>query len=164
MIRLGARRTDMFERYTEKARRVIFYARYEAAMYGCSQIETEHLLLALFRESGHDWKSLLSDVEMDMIRDDIGNQAAPHKPIPNATEIPLSVESKQVLTLAAEEADRAERRERFLAYLHPRTIGTKHLMAGLLLTEHCRAVQILKARGMAVERVLEAFRGRAELD
>jgi ATP-dependent Clp protease ATP-binding subunit ClpC len=151
----------MFERYTEKARRVIFYARYEAAMYGYSQIETEHLLLALFRESGHDWKSLLSDVEMDMIRDDIGNQAAPHKPIPYATEIRLSVESKQVLTLAAEEADRAER---FLAYLHPRTIGTKHLMAGLLLTEHCRAVQILKARGMAVEKVLEAFRGRAELD
>ncbi len=35
----------MFERYTEKARRVIFFARYEAAQYGTPSIETEHLLL-----------------------------------------------------------------------------------------------------------------------
>ena len=133
-------------------------------MHGCSQIETEHLLLALFRESGRDWKALLGDIDMDVIRDDIGDQVSNEQVVPNSTEIPLSVESKQVLALAAEEADRAERRERFLAYLRPRTIGTKHLMAGLLLTEHCRAVQILKARGMAVEKVLGAFRGRAELD
>jgi len=35
----------MFERYTEKARRVIFFARYEASQYGSMSIETEHLLL-----------------------------------------------------------------------------------------------------------------------
>jgi ATP-dependent Clp protease ATP-binding subunit ClpC len=40
----------MFERYTEKARRVIFFARYEATQYGNPYIETEHLLLGLFRE------------------------------------------------------------------------------------------------------------------
>lgn len=39
----------MFERYTEKARRVIFFARYEASQYGSSYIETEHLLLGLLR-------------------------------------------------------------------------------------------------------------------
>ena len=33
----------MFERYTEKARRVIFFARYEASQFGCPYIETEHL-------------------------------------------------------------------------------------------------------------------------
>jgi ATP-dependent Clp protease ATP-binding subunit ClpC len=37
----------MFERYTEKARRVIFYARYEASQFGSPYIETEHLLLGL---------------------------------------------------------------------------------------------------------------------
>jgi ATP-dependent Clp protease ATP-binding subunit ClpA len=40
----------MLERYTEKARRVIFFARYEASQYGNPHIETEHLLLGLFRE------------------------------------------------------------------------------------------------------------------
>ena len=40
----------MFERYTEKARRVIFFARYEASQFGSADIETEHLLLGLLRE------------------------------------------------------------------------------------------------------------------
>ena len=40
----------MFERYTEKARRTIFFARYEASQFGCSHIETEHLLLGVLRE------------------------------------------------------------------------------------------------------------------
>ncbi|MGA7170362.1 MAG: Clp protease N-terminal domain-containing protein, partial [Candidatus Sulfotelmatobacter sp.] len=41
----------MFERYTEKARRVIFFARYEASQYGSPEIDTEHLLLGLIREN-----------------------------------------------------------------------------------------------------------------
>lgn len=40
----------MFERYTERARRVLFFARYEASHYGGTAIETEHLLLGLIRE------------------------------------------------------------------------------------------------------------------
>jgi hypothetical protein len=40
----------MFERYTEKARRVIFFARYEASQFGSPDIETEHLVLGLLRE------------------------------------------------------------------------------------------------------------------
>ena len=40
----------MFERYTERARRVLFFARYEASQLGSVSIETEHLLLGLIRE------------------------------------------------------------------------------------------------------------------
>src|SRR5512141_597128 len=40
----------MFERYTERARRVLFFARYEATQLGSTSIETEHLLLGLIRE------------------------------------------------------------------------------------------------------------------
>jgi hypothetical protein len=40
----------MFERYTEKARRVIFFARYEASQFGSPQIEAEYILLGLMRE------------------------------------------------------------------------------------------------------------------
>ncbi len=43
----------MFERYTEKARRVIFFARYEASQFGAAQIEAEHILLGLIREDKH---------------------------------------------------------------------------------------------------------------
>src|ERR1700724_1323591 len=41
----------MFERYTEKARRTIFFARYEASQFGSLYIESEHVLLGLLRES-----------------------------------------------------------------------------------------------------------------
>jgi ATP-dependent Clp protease ATP-binding subunit ClpC len=40
----------MFERYTPKARRAIFFARYEASQYGSPYIESEHLLLGVMRE------------------------------------------------------------------------------------------------------------------
>jgi len=40
----------MFERFTEQARRTIFFARYEASQFGSTQIESEHLLLGLIRE------------------------------------------------------------------------------------------------------------------
>jgi ATP-dependent Clp protease ATP-binding subunit ClpC len=40
----------MFERYTEKARRAVFFARYEASQLGSRQIDAEHLLLGLLRE------------------------------------------------------------------------------------------------------------------
>ena len=43
----------MFERYTERARRVIFFARQEANRFGSKAIETEHFLLGLLREDGH---------------------------------------------------------------------------------------------------------------
>ena len=42
----------MFERYTEKARRVIFFARYEASQFGAPAIEPEHLLLGLIQAGG----------------------------------------------------------------------------------------------------------------
>jgi ATP-dependent Clp protease ATP-binding subunit ClpC len=43
----------MFERYTEKARRVVFFARYEASQFGSTQIEAEHVLLGLIREDNN---------------------------------------------------------------------------------------------------------------
>jgi ATP-dependent Clp protease ATP-binding subunit ClpC len=40
----------MFERYTERARRVLFFARYECSSFGSTEIEPDHLLLGLMRE------------------------------------------------------------------------------------------------------------------
>jgi ATP-dependent Clp protease ATP-binding subunit ClpC len=49
----------MFDRYTEKARRVIFFARYEASQFGTPQIESEHVLLGLLREDRFLFRHLM---------------------------------------------------------------------------------------------------------
>src|SRR5437868_22071 len=56
----------MFERYTEMARRCIFFARYGASGFGSEYIETEHLLLGILREN----RSLLN-LQVDAIRNEI---------------------------------------------------------------------------------------------
>lgn len=58
----------MFERYTEKARRVIFFARYEASQFGSPYIESEHLLLGLVREDKALNKRFLRPGAIDDIR------------------------------------------------------------------------------------------------
>src|SRR5215813_15565604 len=112
----------MFERYTEKARRVIFFARYEASQYGSSYIETEHLLLGLWRED-HTVRACLKDTEIDSaIRAEVERWIVRRKRIPTSVEVPLSAESKKVLLFATEEADR----------LGQRCVGTEHVLLGLL--------------------------------
>ena len=67
----------MFERYTERARRVIFFARYEASQLGSNSIETEHLLLGLIRE-GKGLTSRIfskSHLSMESIRKEIEGRA-----------------------------------------------------------------------------------------
>ena len=100
----------MFERYTEHARRVIFFARYEASQYGSPFIETEHLLLALFREDRTLMALFVPREEIDTIRRQIENQKARNKAISTSVDLPLSEDSRNVLRYCAEEADGLNRR------------------------------------------------------
>src|ERR1700741_1393799 len=96
----------MFERYTEKARRVILFARYEASQYGSPYIETEHLLLGLLREDRAFALRLLGEVNAEKgIRSEIERHITSREPISTSVEVPLTSESKRVLNLAGEEAD-----------------------------------------------------------
>jgi hypothetical protein len=125
----------MFERYTEKARRVIFFARYEASMYGCPTIETEHLLLGLLRENYTSAKRLLPKLpSREKIQDQIEGGIKRGERISTSVEMPLSLESKQVLTFAGEEATRIGHRH----------IGPEHLLLGLLRVEKRIASEILR--------------------
>ena len=96
----------MFERYTEKARRVIFYARYEAGNYGSRYIETEHLLLGLLREDRAlaKWFPGQSNVEPE-IRSEIEKRTTRGERFRTSVEVPLSAECKKVLTLAVETSE-----------------------------------------------------------
>jgi Clp amino terminal domain, pathogenicity island component len=124
----------MFERYTEKARRVIFYARYEASQYGSPYIETEHLLLGLLREDFATVDLLIPGaIVKDRIRARIEHEIPPRERISTSIEVPLTKDCKRVLNLAAEEAEKCGHRH----------IGTEHLLLGLLRVEEGLAYRIL---------------------
>jgi ATP-dependent Clp protease ATP-binding subunit ClpC len=86
----------MFERYTESARRVIFFARYEASNYGSHFIETEHLLLGLLRED-YGLKKWFPDSTYleEGMRADIEKRITRGERISTSVEIPISAECKR---------------------------------------------------------------------
>jgi ATP-dependent Clp protease ATP-binding subunit ClpC len=100
----------MFERFTEKARRVIFFARYEASQFGCPYIETEYLLLGLLRADPALVKRFLgpTNVATD-VRTEIEGQILRHERISTSVEMPLTNGCKMALNLAAEESERLAR-------------------------------------------------------
>jgi len=136
----------MFERYTEKARRVIFFARYEASQFGSPYIETEHLLLGLLREDKNLANRFLrSAAQIDSIRKEIEGHTTVREKVSTSVDLPLSHECKRVLAYAAEEAER----------LNHKHIGTEHLLLGLLREEKCFAAEILHERGLRLSQVRE---------
>ena len=130
----------MFERYTERARRVLFFARYEASQLGSVSIETEHLLLGLIREGKGLTSRLFSraQVSLDTIRKEIEGRTVFREKVATSVEIPFSAETKRTLQYAAEEADRL---------LH-NYIGTEHLLLGILREERSLAASILVDKGL----------------
>ena len=136
----------MFERYTEKARRVIFFARYEASQFGSPYIETEHLLLGLLREDkALTNRFLRSHASVESIRKQIEQHTTIREKVSTSVDLPLSNECKRVLAYAAEEAER-------LSHKH---IGTEHLLLGLLREEKCFAAEILTERGLRLTAIRE---------
>ena len=142
----------MFERYSEKARRAIFFARYEASEYGSPYIETEHILLGLLREDSALVNRLAKDgISKSRIREQIDKQTVRRERISTSVEIPLTDECKRVLRLAAESADR----------LKHRSVEPEHLLLGILRVENCLAAQLLVKSGLqpaAAERVVNESR------
>jgi ketosteroid isomerase-like protein len=140
----------MFERYTEKARRVIFFARYEASQYGSPYIETEHLLLGLLREDPSLVRRFLGpDSGAANIRTDIESHIPRREPIPTFVEVPLTEDCKKLLKFAAEESER----------LAQRRVETGHLLLGILRVEGSLASRLLRERGVKLEAVREQLAG-----
>ncbi|HKC65125.1 MAG TPA: exo-beta-N-acetylmuramidase NamZ domain-containing protein, partial [Pyrinomonadaceae bacterium] len=136
----------MFERYTEKARRVIFFARYEASMVGAPAIEPEHLLLGLLREDREvvsRFFSARASINIEAIRKEIEGRTLLREKISTSVELPLAPETKRVLAYAHEESDRLQHRH----------IGTEHLLLGLLREDRSMAAEILYERGLRLNAV-----------
>ena len=138
----------MFERYTEKARRVIFFARYEASQYGSPYIETEHLLLGLMREDkALANRFLRQQGSIESIRKEIEARITIRERISTSVEVPLSAECKRILNMAAEEAER----------LGVKHVATEHLLLGILREEKCFGAEILMERGLRLSALREEF-------
>jgi uncharacterized protein YbbC (DUF1343 family) len=145
----------MFERYTEKARRVIFFARYEASQFGAESIDPEHLLLGLVREDRTLLRRWLPNGRGSVqdLRSWIERHRPPRERIPTSVEIPLAPESKRILHYSHEESDR----------LQDRHIGTEHLLLGLMREEGSLAAQALHEMGLRLDAVRESLAQNGEV-
>jgi ATP-dependent Clp protease ATP-binding subunit ClpC len=137
----------MFEKYNEKARRALFFARYEASKLGSRVIESEHILLGVLREGEEIIKEIFSrfNVKPEQIRRDVEGDRLFVDRISSSAELPLSEESKKILAYAAHEAE---------SMLH-QYVGTEHLLIGILRVESATAARILTAKGLNVYGVRE---------
>jgi ATP-dependent Clp protease ATP-binding subunit ClpC len=130
----------MFEKYTEKAKKILFLARYEASQMGSKVIGSEHLLLGLIKEGDDLVRDLFqrSNVNLELLRAELEARGPSGEKQSAPIEIPFSEEVKKVLSSAEEEAERL---------LHP-YVSDEHILLGLLRVEDSAAGRILAEKGM----------------
>ena len=137
----------MLEKFTEKAKRILFLARYEASQSGSKIIGTEHILLGIIKENEDITSELFarSNVNPELMRAELEARGPSRERTSTTVEIPFSDEVKRVLSYAEEEAERL---------LHP-YIGAEHLLLGLLREESSTAGRMLTEKGMSLYMVRE---------
>jgi hypothetical protein len=146
--RLGRR----FDRFTERARRVLVLAQEEAVRLNHNFIGTEHLLLGLVREGEGVGSKTLSatGVELERVRAEVervigrGSEQA-------TAELTLTSRCKRVLALAVKEAEQ----------LNHAYVGTAHLLLGLIREDEGVAARILSDMGVQLDNLRERIRDAA---
>jgi ATP-dependent Clp protease ATP-binding subunit ClpC len=154
----------MFERFTQPARRLIFFARYEAQQHSSPTIDPEHLLLAFFREQG----PFIKVAAPSLTRDQAERVVVAHKRPQTVTlveriltrwfgasvsvDLPLSNSSKRVLAYTAEEGER----------LGDRAIRTGHLFLGLIREKDTPAARLLAEVGVTLAQARGVVKDVAE--
>jgi ATP-dependent Clp protease ATP-binding subunit ClpC len=135
----------MFNRFTERARKVIILAKEEARRFNHDYIGTEHILLGLIREGEGVAAAVLQKlgVSLENIRLEIEKLVQPGPTTQIIGDIPFTPRAKKALELAAEEA-------RSLGHNY---IGTEHLLLGLIREGEGVASQVLLNLGMDLNSV-----------
>ncbi|MDD4202521.1 MAG: ATP-dependent Clp protease ATP-binding subunit [Candidatus Omnitrophica bacterium] len=135
----------MFNRFTERARKVILLAKEEAKQFRHDYIGTEHILLGLIREGEGVAAAVLASMGLtsETIRHEIERfvQKGPDKPITG--DIPFTPRAKKVIELAMDEAHN----------LGHNYIGTEHLLLGLIREGEGIAAQVLLNMEMDLDKV-----------
>ncbi|MFA7283689.1 MAG: Clp protease N-terminal domain-containing protein, partial [Candidatus Omnitrophota bacterium] len=141
----------MFNRFTERARKVIILAKEEARRFNHDYIGTEHILLGLIREGEGVAAAVLQklDVSLENIRLEIEKLVQPGPATQIIGDIPFTPRAKKALELSAEEA-------RSLGHNY---IGTEHLLLGLIREGEGIASQVLMNLGMDLNSVRNEVMG-----
>ena len=133
----------MFERYTEKARRAIFFARYEASQNGSPYIESLHLLLGILRDNSYLFsKAGLRGTTVELAESCRRFLPAPREKVSVSVDLPLSDECREALTNALVEADQ----------LGSESIAPQHLTLGLIKASS-EVSGILNDQGVTAEKL-----------
>ena len=133
----------MWQRFTERARKVVFYAQEEAQKFGEGYVSTEHLLLGLVRESDSVAARVLErlGVSLGRIRQEVEKQL-PRGDARATQEMTLTPRAKRVIDLAYDEARN----------LNNSYIGTEHLLLGLIREGDGLAGRVLAKLGVELEK------------
>src|SRR5689334_21830062 len=152
----SARRQAMFQRFTDRARRVVVLAQEEASRLKHNYIGTEHILLGLIREgegvAAEALKSL--GISLDPVRQQVEEIIGRGQEAPQG-HIPFTPRAKKVLELALRESKQ----------LGHNYIGTEHILLGLIREGDGVAAQVLVRlgadRNRVREQVIQLLHGRA---
>lgn len=135
----------MFERFTERARRVILLAKEEAKKFNHDYIGTEHILLGLIREGEGVAAAVLQNLglSLEQIRLEVEKLVRPGPSTIVSGDLPFTPKSKKVVEFAMDEAHS----------LGHNYIGTEHLLLGLLRETEGIASQVLMNLGLSLDKV-----------
>jgi ATP-dependent Clp protease ATP-binding subunit ClpC len=133
----------MWQRFTERARKVVFYAQEEAQKFGEGYVSTEHLLLGLVRDEDSVAARVLDKlgVSLERVREEVEKQL-PRADRRTVQEMSLTPRAKRVIDLAYDEA----------RSLNNNYIGTEHLLLGLIREGEGLAGRVLAKLGVDIDR------------
>jgi ATP-dependent Clp protease ATP-binding subunit ClpC len=135
----------MFDRFTDRARKVMGYARQEAERFNHDYIGTEHILLGLVKEGSGVAANVLEnlDIDLEKLRLEVEKRVKHGPDTGTMGQLPFTKRARRVLDLAVEEAKG----------LGHKYVGTEHLLLGLLRDEEGKAAEVLQALGLRLEEV-----------
>ncbi len=137
----------MYERFTDRARKVMQLANQEAQRFNHEYIGTEHILLGLVKEGSGVAANVLKNLEVDLrkIRLEVEKIVQTGPDMVTMGKLPQTPRAKKVIEYAMEEARN----------LNHNYVGTEHLLLGLLREQEGVAAQVLMNLGMKLEDVRE---------
>jgi len=133
----------MFDRFSERARKVISFSRTEALRFNLDYIGTEHILLGLVKEGSGIGANVLMNLDVDLVKVRVRIEKL-IKPAPGPApggQLPFTPRAKKALEFSIDEA-------RSLGHNY---IGTEHLLLGLLREKEGWAAQVLTKLGLTLE-------------
>jgi ATP-dependent Clp protease ATP-binding subunit ClpC len=157
----------MFDRYSERARRIVFLARMKAGRQGAGSIDVKHLIEALVLEDQGEFakmmaregavsggaslapsRSYFSAAAAGKIMEALETLSSPGDPIPNSVDMPITDPLKEILDATSRLADENNQN----------TIQPLHILAATIEKDTTGVAQILVDSGLSIEGVLAAIR------